>query len=154
MMQSFMTFSEESERVEAEALQLAMNTPSLESEEPLKAYNDMMDNLGELLQQAEDLRSAIQRLAMTTNVPEDEVQSSSSSSAKPDGDHNTGGAPEPQQKPGQETDSARAQILGVFQACLPVLGARIANLSMAQELIDSAQENFSLSLRMEDMGIE
>jgi hypothetical protein len=149
-----MTFSEVSERVEAEALQLATSTPSLESEEPLNVYKDMMDKLGELLQQAEDIQSAIQRLTTTMTVSEDEIQSSSSSLAQTDGDHDTDGEPEQKREPGQETDSARTQILGVFQACLPVLGARIANLSMAQELIDSAQENFSLALRMEDMGIE
>lgn len=52
-----------------------------------------------------------------------------------------------------EVSSARSQVSGVFTACLPVLRARLANLSMAQELIDSALENASLSLRMESMGL-
>lgn len=49
--------------------------------------------------------------------------------------------------------TARSQILGVFSACLPVLRARISNLSMAQDLIDGAQENLSISLRMESLGL-
>jgi hypothetical protein len=46
-----------------------------------------------------------------------------------------------------------SQIAGVFTACLPILHARIANLSLAQELVDSVLENASLSLRMESMGL-
>lgn len=49
--------------------------------------------------------------------------------------------------------TARQQIVSVFAACLPVIKARIANLSMAQELVDSALENATLSLRMESLGI-
>ncbi|KAF7775692.1 hypothetical protein Agabi119p4_4085 [Agaricus bisporus var. burnettii] len=151
LMQSFMTFSENSERVEAEALRLATSTPSLESEEPLSVYNAMMDKLGELLQQAERIQSAIQRLAMKSAGSGGDDRTSPSETDK---NHDADGEQEHRPKLGQETDSARAQILGVFQACLPVLSARIANLSMAQELIDNAQENFSLALRMEDMGID
>jgi len=54
----------------------------------------------------------------------------------------------------EDTDSAREQIMGVFVACLPVLHAQKANLTMAQKLIDSAQENLSLALRMESMDID
>lgn len=50
--------------------------------------------------------------------------------------------------------TARQQIVHVFAACLPVLTARMANLSMGQELVDSALENASLSLRMESLGID
>jgi len=53
-----------------------------------------------------------------------------------------------------EPSSARGQIIGVIAACLPVLHARIANLTMAQDLIDSAQENLSISLRMESLGLD
>ncbi|KAF9000213.1 hypothetical protein BDQ17DRAFT_1495491 [Cyathus striatus] len=53
-----------------------------------------------------------------------------------------------------ESSSAREQIVGVFAACLPVLRARISNLSMAQDLVETATENLSLTLRMESLGIE
>ncbi len=49
--------------------------------------------------------------------------------------------------------AAHSELKRVFSACLPVLRARIANLTMAQDLIDSAQENLSISLRMENLGI-
>lgn len=49
--------------------------------------------------------------------------------------------------------SPHSQIIGVFAACLPILRARMANLSLAQELVDGVLENASLSLRMESMGI-
>lgn len=49
--------------------------------------------------------------------------------------------------------SPHSQITGVFAACLPILRARIANLTLAQELVDGGLENASLSLRMESMGL-
>ena len=52
-----------------------------------------------------------------------------------------------------EAPSPHSQIVGVFAACLPLLRARIANLTLAQELIDGVLENASLSLRMESMGL-
>lgn len=52
-----------------------------------------------------------------------------------------------------DASSPHSQIVGVFAACLPILRARIANLSLAQELVDGALENASLSLRMESMGL-
>lgn len=52
-----------------------------------------------------------------------------------------------------DTFSPHSQITGVFAACLPILRARIANLALAQELIDGGLENASLSLRMESMGL-
>jgi len=58
------------------------------------------------------------------------------------------------QKQGFDGPSARDQVLGVFSACLPVMRARISNLTMAQELLDSALENISLSLRMESLGFD
>lgn len=163
-MQSFISFGEVCERVEAEALQLAMSTPSLDSEEPLHAYSAMMDNLDELQDQASELESSILRLTSsgpnTIEVPaQEDFQASSEPGTKDseeqgNGNENEGEDMEKEQKLLKDANTARAQIIGVFAACLPVLRARIANLSMAQELIDSAQENFSLALRMESMGIE
>ncbi|KAG6810744.1 hypothetical protein H0H92_010488 [Tricholoma furcatifolium] len=52
-----------------------------------------------------------------------------------------------------DADTAQTQILRVFKACLPVLRARIANIAMAQDLVDGARENLSISLRMESLGL-
>jgi hypothetical protein len=54
----------------------------------------------------------------------------------------------------QQKQSPRSQIVGVIAACLPVIRARKSNLLMAQELIDSALENLSITLRMESLGLE
>jgi hypothetical protein len=155
IMQTFTSFSEVSERVEAEALQLALSLPSLESEEPLQAFGAMMDKLGRLLEQASTLENSIQRLTeqsttMTKSLPSFKPETHPEEASATGEDQNA-------VKKIQLTDDTswgRDQIIGVFTACLPVLRARVANLSTAQELIDSAQENFSLALRMESMGIE
>jgi hypothetical protein len=57
-------------------------------------------------------------------------------------------------KPANPKQAAHSELKRVFAACLPVVRARIANLTMAQDLIDSAQENLSISLRMENLGID
>lgn len=75
--------------------------------------------------------------------------------ATPDKNHEDdhGNLPDANDSNDPGSSTARQQIMGVFSACLPVLKARIANLSMAQDLVDSALENASLSLRMESLGI-
>jgi hypothetical protein len=44
-------------------------------------------------------------------------------------------------------------VLSVFSSCLPVIRARISNLSMAQELVQSSKENIALGLQMESLGL-
>jgi len=146
-MQSFMTFGEICERTETETLQLAMAEPNLESEEPLQMYNALMDRLDNLQEQASELESSILSLTESNITPSVLVDSKFPSQV--------GAISADNKKAEMEgTNSAREQIIGVFMACLPVLRARKANLTMAQELIDSAQENLSLALRMESMGID
>ena len=141
-MQSFTAFGEICETIEAETLQLAMATPNLESEEPLQVYNAMMDRLNDLQEQASELESSI--LSLTeSNITSPVLVVSPEV-----------GVIKNEKTKKEDTNSAREQIIGVFVACLPVLRARKANLTMAQELIDSAQENLSLALRMESMGID
>ncbi|KAF9462016.1 hypothetical protein BDZ94DRAFT_1310037 [Collybia nuda] len=128
IMQTFMSHGDACAQLEAEALQLATQG-AIEPDEdaPLQVYNEMLDNLDTLHTEAVELESSILRL--TSQRPDD-------------------------QEPTSENNStARSQILSVFAACLPVLRARISNLSMAQDLIDGAQENLSISLRMESLGL-
>ena|SRR6266540_1982683 len=75
-------------------------------------------------------------------------------SATPDKAPTTGIVKEDHSDDPNAEPTARQQIVNIFAACLPVLTARMANLSMAQELVDSALENASLSLRMESLGID
>jgi hypothetical protein len=44
-------------------------------------------------------------------------------------------------------------VLRVFSACLPILEARIDNLSCAHELVQSTKENMALELEMESLRI-
>ncbi|KAF6762065.1 hypothetical protein DFP72DRAFT_595181 [Ephemerocybe angulata] len=132
VMQAFHIHGETCSRVEAEALQLALDgsKSSEEDEEArLQAYRDMLDELEALHAEALTLESSIEELTSAQNAE----------------DHLDAETTEP---------SARSQILGVISASLPVIKARIMNLSMAQELVDSALENLTMSLRMESLGIE
>lgn len=57
----------------------------------------------------------------------------------------------------QEKDSTgtpRSQILPMFSACLPVLRARVDNLTVAQQLVEGAKENYAMSLQMEILGLD
>jgi hypothetical protein len=119
----------------------------------------MIDNLDELQEQASKLESSILRLTKSSTalpaIASGNHQGSSTTGFDTEKDSdNDVQVEETREKNMEDADSAKAQIMGVFTACLPVLRARMANLSMAQELIESAQENFSLALRMESMGIE
>lgn len=138
IMQLFHSHGDSCTKIENEALELA-NHPDPADENPLKAYNDMLHDLEKLQNEAAELQNAILKLSegsSVVGVPEGGTDGNSETVLNPD-----------------EESSARSQVSGIFAACLPVLRARIANLSMAQDLVDSALENVSLTLRMESMGI-
>lgn len=135
IMQTFLAHGDTCERVEAEALRLAVHGAQEPDEDaPLEIYRTMLDSLEELHEEAVQLEGAILRLTETST--------------------GTAASEDTEGKGDNETQSARAQIVGVFAACLPVLRARISNITMAQDLIDGAQENLSISLRMESLGLE
>ncbi|KAG6856997.1 hypothetical protein H0H87_011091 [Tephrocybe sp. NHM501043] len=149
IMQAFLAHGEVCERAEAEAMQLALqDVPAVgtgdeyEDEDgdwdaPLKVYAEMLDTLESLHTEALSLEASILEL---TAIPLKHNHQSDETS-------------EPSPIPEQDESGAQAQIVGVFSACLPVVRARIANLAMAQELVDGAQENVSISLRMESLGL-
>ncbi|KAF9567417.1 hypothetical protein CPC08DRAFT_703305 [Agrocybe pediades] len=131
IMKLFHSHGDACNRIETEALKLAMrDAPDPPEDEPLKVYQDMLSDLEELHTEATSLQESIIELTESTATSTDEASQQA-----------------------EDVSSARSQVTGVFSACLPVLRARIANLSMAQELIDSALENVSLGLRMESMGL-
>ncbi|GLB34200.1 hypothetical protein LshimejAT787_0110840 [Lyophyllum shimeji] len=142
IMQTFLSHGDACERVEAEALQLATHgAKSLDEDAPLQVYDEMLNSLEQLHAEAVELETSILKL---TAIPESE------SGPGPEREPASGGD---LAKEGASSASAREQIMGVFAACLPVLRARISNLLMAQELIDGAQENLSITLRMESLGL-
>ena len=110
-----MTFGEICERTEAETLQLAMAEPNLESEEPLKMYNALMDRLDNLQEQASELESSILSLTesnITTSTPPALIDSKTPSQVSATSADNKKAEME-------DTDSAREQIMGVFQSYMP-----------------------------------
>ncbi|KAJ3501071.1 hypothetical protein NLJ89_g9506 [Agrocybe chaxingu] len=134
IMQLFHSHGDSCDKIEREALKLASRgSPDPNDEEPLKDYNNMLDDLESLQTQAADLSNSITKLTSQATPAADNATADDSTKT--------------------DESAARKQIISIFSACLPVLRARIANLSMAQELIDSALENASLSLRMESMGL-
>jgi len=140
ILHTFSLHGEACTKTEAEVLRLVSNAPVPQDEdEPLKVYTDILDDLERLLKRASLLEQSISRLAGIVNGKLDT-----------DGDVSGKNADEL----ASPNLAARLELQRVFAACLPVLRARKANLTMAQDLIDSAQENLSISLKMEYLGIE
>ncbi|KAG5648719.1 hypothetical protein DXG03_000066 [Asterophora parasitica] len=159
IMQTFLTHGDACTRVEAEALHLATHGASEPDEDaPLQVYGSMLDTLDELHDEAVELEVSI--LNLTADLESNPASIGDPESGGVDGQidnqdlsKDLSNKSEERQRYSAASSSARVQIIGVFAACLPVLRARIANLSMAQDLIDSAQENLSISLRMESLGL-
>ncbi|TEB30102.1 hypothetical protein FA13DRAFT_567849 [Coprinellus micaceus] len=159
VMQAFHAHGEAYSRIEAGALKLALHGPESKNptgedvegsddgyddgEAKMQVYRDMLDELEKLHTQALALESSLVELT--------ESFSESKPTSVP-GDEEEADAGEPSKQP--EEPSAKSQILSLIAASLPVLRARIMNISMAQELVDSALENVSIGLRMESLGIE
>jgi hypothetical protein len=162
-MQRFHSHGDSCAKIETEVMKLAARgTPDPGDDEPLTPYNDMLDKLGSISSSSvlsvtliiklftsttEELQNEATKLQVSittlTEKASEEPENRSTTSVD-DTEEFVESSAEP---------TARQQIVIVFAACLPVIRARIANLSMAQELIDSALENVSLSLRMESLGI-
>jgi hypothetical protein len=174
-MQLFSSHGDSCARAETEALKLAMrNGPDPDDEEPLKAYNDMLQVLGaplypcisllaltsfvavtieELQHEATSLQDSITKLTESPSSPTATADRAASSTAAAAAEEDATANTDANTTTAAETTAARSQVTSVFASCLPVLRARSANLAMAQELIDTALENVSLGLRMESMGI-
>jgi len=48
---------------------------------------------------------------------------------------------------------ADSPIRPILAACLPVLRARIANLTVAQNLVDSSKDNLEMTLQLESLRL-
>ncbi|KAF8645506.1 hypothetical protein AX16_007791 [Volvariella volvacea WC 439] len=147
--------------------------PDLEDEleDKLQAYRNMLDRLEKLHDEAVQLQSSILELIEAPGERGDpQMERESLTSGHDQGEP----APIPANHsppPSASTSTSTAtttnttttsdedqttpelQILGIVKASLPVLKARISNLEMAIELVDSAQENLTISYRMESLGL-
>jgi hypothetical protein len=148
----FLSHGEACTKIEAEALDLI--STAHEQDDHLRVYNEMLENLRkfeikfapatiphaliveQLQEKAALLESTISRLVATDQGEEQQSKT------------------EPDKNTINSKIVAHSELERVFAACLPVLRARVANLTIAQDLIDSAQENLSISLRMEHLGID
>ncbi|KAJ2917479.1 hypothetical protein MD484_g2922, partial [Candolleomyces efflorescens] len=116
----------------------------------LQVYHDMLSELDKLHTEAVELEDSILKLTkISLSSLSDPPESTDESTGHDRGDEDSAGETSTTQ-----TQSPRSQIVGVIAACLPVIRARKSNLLMAQELIDSALENLSITLRMESLGLE
>lgn len=158
-MQMFLSHGDACTRVEAEALQLATHGASEPDEDaPLRVYIDMLDSLGENISHPKPYLHICMCISFTEELHTEAVELESSilrlispPSPSPEDAGAELGVGGPADV--ETANAARSQILGVFSACLPVIRARMSNLTMAQDLIDGAQENLSISLRMESLGL-
>ncbi|KAF5392650.1 hypothetical protein D9757_001071 [Collybiopsis confluens] len=67
------------------------------------------------------------------------------------------GNEEQQQTPtasSQTQTQARSQIAPVFSACLPIIRARMKNIGVAQELVEGAKQNLSVTVYLESLSLE
>lgn len=144
IIQTFLSHGEACAKIEAEALGLVSNGATAgEEDETLKACHEMHSDLERLQETATSLELTISRLAgMNTDANQSQEQPGAVESGADS------------EEPAKSKLKAHSELRRLFAACLPVLHLRIANLNMAQDLIDSAQENLSISLKMQYLGIE
>ncbi|KAJ6486475.1 hypothetical protein C8R47DRAFT_524198 [Mycena vitilis] len=131
IMQAFLSHGDACTLLEAEALQLATSQRTSGEDDhhsPMRPYNALLDQLEEKQREQRELHASIVALTQEddgTNTSEEDTTQL----------------------------SARAQMIGVFSACLPVLQARAANLQMAHELLEGAKENLAMSIHLESLEV-
>ncbi|KAJ3533559.1 hypothetical protein NMY22_g7282 [Coprinellus aureogranulatus] len=160
IMQAFHTHGEACSLVEAEALKLALQGPEsnhtdeeddgYDDDAKLQVYRDMLEKLDKLHTEALSLESSL--VELTESFPSATTTSSTTNasdklaSPEPASEDITSEATndtpqDPKTGDKENEPTARSQILSLISASLPVIRARIMNISMAQELVDSALEN-------------
>ncbi|KAJ3736165.1 hypothetical protein DFJ43DRAFT_990390, partial [Lentinula guzmanii] len=133
IMQSFLSHGDACTEIEAEALRIAsqdlsnIDFDTMDIMVPLREYNDVLDRLGTLQMEVFALESAILRLTVSTTEPSSENTAQSA--------------------------AARSQIAPVFKACLPIIRARGQNITMAQQLVEGAKQNLSMTVHLQSLGL-
>lgn len=155
IMQIFNSHGDACTKLEAEALRIATkdlsNIDYDSMDIPLREYNDVLDRLGRLLEQAFELESAIIRLTVST-TPFTESVEVSKTEAETEFPEPSDSTSLPEGKSVQST-AARSQIAPIFSACLPIVRARAGNIAMAQQLVEGAKQNLLMTLHLESLGI-
>ncbi|KAG7447654.1 uncharacterized protein BT62DRAFT_930680 [Guyanagaster necrorhizus] len=128
IMQKFLSHGDSCTECESEALRISSQDFDLDYTEgpsPLTILNSMLEKLDRLQDEAIELKTRISDLDPPGNDGENE-----------------------------ESTAARAQIIPLFSACLPVLRARTANLAVAQQLIEGVKENYSVTLHLKMLEMD
>lgn len=106
---------------------------------------------GTLLEEAFELESAIIRLTVSTTPFTESVEvSQTEPEIEPTEPSNSTSLPE---GISVQSTAARSQIAPIFSACLPIVRARAGNIAMAQQLVEGAKQNLSMTLHLESLGI-
>lgn len=132
--------------MDAEALQLATQDPGPIDEDafdsPMQVFNDALDKLGG--------HSVLLELSISDliRLHTDELQAQASEL-----ESSITQITEPKEGFNIEEDAtkARSQLVPIFSACLPVIRARVANLTMAQELVEGAKQSLAMTLHLESL---
>ncbi|KAJ3998337.1 hypothetical protein F5050DRAFT_1745532 [Lentinula boryana] len=164
IMQSFLSHGEACTEIEAEALRIAsqdlnnIDFDTMDIMVPLREYNDVLDRLGTLQMEVFALESAILRLTVSTTEPSSE-KSAFISDSSDDSPTSTQSSAEINDNAPNIPDStaqsaaARSQIAPVFKACLPIIRARGQNITMAQQLVEGAKQNLSMTVHLQSLGL-
>ncbi|KAJ3974062.1 hypothetical protein EV361DRAFT_896378 [Lentinula raphanica] len=169
IMQTFLSHGNACADLEAEALRIAsqdldsIDFDTVDIMVPLREYNDVLDRLGALQMETFELESAILRLTVATTSTSTESspgQQFAASNSPNESSFNTQAAFEsednsPSDLSGSLSQSAaaRSQIAPVFQACLPIIRARVQNITMAQQLVEGAKQNLSMTVHLQSLGL-
>ncbi|KAJ3876375.1 hypothetical protein F5051DRAFT_411788 [Lentinula edodes] len=174
IMQNFLSHGDACTEIETEALRIAsqdLNNIDFDIVDimgPLREYNDVLDRLGTLQMEAFELESAMLRLTVSTTTTAESSSSdqtttatiinppsenstppeSGLSSAGPETNDNTSNL----SSTTSQSAAARSQIAPIFAACLPIIHARGRNIVMAQQLVEGAKQNLSMTVHLQSLG--
>ncbi|KAJ3811988.1 hypothetical protein F5876DRAFT_75287 [Lentinula aff. lateritia] len=179
IMQNFLSHGDACTEIETEALRIAsqdLNNIDFDTVDimgPLREYNDVLDRLGTLQMEAFELESAMLRLTVSTTTTTESssadqtttttttttiINPLSEDSAPPESGLSSAG-PETNDKSSNvsnttsQSAAARSQIAPIFAACLPIIHARGRNIVMAQQLVEGAKQNLSMTVHLQSLGI-
>ncbi|KAJ3866936.1 hypothetical protein EV359DRAFT_61894 [Lentinula novae-zelandiae] len=173
IMQNFLSHGDACTDIETEALRIAsqdlnhIDFDTMDIMGPLREYNDVLDRLGTLQMEAFELESAMLRLTVSTTTTTESSSSNQTtsttiipseypappesglSSAGPETNDNTSNV----SSTTLQSAAARSQIAPIFAACLPIIHARGRNIVMAQQLVEGAKQNLSMTVHLQSLGI-
>ncbi|KAH7876509.1 uncharacterized protein C8R40DRAFT_1264696 [Lentinula edodes] len=172
IMQNFLSHGDACTEIETEALRIAsqdLNNIDFDTVDimgPLREYNDVLDRLGTLQMEAFELESAMLRLTVSTTTTTefssaDQTKTTTNTTINPPSEDSAPPESELSSADAENTSNvssttqsaaARSQIAPIFAACLPIIHARGRNIVMAQQLVEGAKQNLSMTVHLQSLG--